>query len=74
MALDVGFAARTTGRLAQMEAPTGNFPGAEGTVYLPLLVGRSQALEVILGTALFNAEMALALRMAQSRDRRRSAR
>ncbi|MFN6980883.1 MAG: enoyl-CoA hydratase/isomerase family protein [Brevundimonas sp.] len=57
-ALDMRFAALERGRLAQMEAPAGIIPGAGGTVYLPRLVGRARALEIILGADLFDAATA----------------
>lgn len=57
-ALDMRFAGRERGALAQMEAPTGIIPGAGGTVYLPRLVGRARALEIILGADLIDATTA----------------
>jgi enoyl-CoA hydratase/carnithine racemase len=54
-ALDMRFASLEHGYLAQMEAPTGIIPGAGGTVYLPRLVGRARALEIVLGAQLFDA-------------------
>lgn len=57
-ALDMRFASRERGYLAQMEAPTGIIPGAGGTVYLPRLVGRARALEIVLGADLFDASTA----------------
>ena len=58
MALDMRFAALGKTGLSQLEARMGIIPGAGGTQYLPRLVGRARALEVILGGALFDAEMA----------------
>ncbi|MBC8083166.1 MAG: enoyl-CoA hydratase/isomerase family protein, partial [Hymenobacter sp.] len=58
MALDMRFGATGKMGLAQMEVLTGIIPGAGGTVYLPHLVGRARALEIILGAALFDAELA----------------
>lgn len=57
-ALDMRFASLERGALAQMEAPTGIIPGAGGTVYLPRLVGRARALEIILGADLIDAATA----------------
>jgi enoyl-CoA hydratase/carnithine racemase len=57
-ALDMRFASLERGFLAQMETPTGIIPGAGGTVYLPRLVGRGRALEIVLGAGLFNAATA----------------
>ncbi len=57
-ALDMRFASLERGALAQMEAPTGIIPGAGGTVYLPRLVGRARALEIILGAELIDAATA----------------
>ncbi len=58
MALDMRFAAIGKAGLGQFEVLTGIIPGAGGTVYLPRLVGRARALEVILGAALFDAQQA----------------
>ena len=55
---DMRFASLERGYLAQMETPTGIIPGAGGTVYLPRLVGRARALEIILGADLFDAATA----------------
>lgn len=57
-ALDMRFAAIGKAGLSQMEALIGNIPGAGGTVYLPQLVGRARALEIVAGAALFTAEEA----------------
>jgi enoyl-CoA hydratase/carnithine racemase len=57
-ALDMRFASVERGYLAQMETPTGIIPGAGGTVYLPRLVGRARAMEIVLGADLFDAEIA----------------
>lgn len=58
MACDMRFAAIGRAFLGQPEVGVGIIPGAGGTVYLPRLVGRARALEVILGCADFNAETA----------------
>jgi len=57
-AMDMRFASLERGYLAQMEAPTGIIPGAGGTVYLPRLVGRARAMEIVLGADLFDAATA----------------
>lgn len=57
-ALDMRFAGKTRGKLAQMEVLTGIIPRSGATVYLPLLFGRARTLEVILGADLFVAELA----------------
>ncbi|MDQ2764657.1 MAG: enoyl-CoA hydratase/isomerase family protein [Pseudomonadota bacterium] len=57
-ALDMRFAGRERGKLAQMEALTGIIPGAGATVYLPPLMGRARTLEAILGAGLFDAPLA----------------
>lgn len=56
-AADVRFGSEKAG-LAQMEAPGGIIPGAGGTAYLPRLVGRARALEVVLGADLIDAHTA----------------
>jgi enoyl-CoA hydratase/carnithine racemase len=58
MALDMRFAATETAGLAQMESLTEIIPGAGATAYLPQLVGRARALEIILGAELFDAQTA----------------
>jgi len=57
-ALDMRFGAKGKMGLAQMEVLTGIIPGAGGTVYLPKLVGRARAMEIILGADLFDADLA----------------
>jgi enoyl-CoA hydratase/carnithine racemase len=57
-ALDMRFAARGKAGLGQMEALVGIIPGAGGTAYLPQMVGRARALEIITGAALVDAETA----------------
>jgi enoyl-CoA hydratase/carnithine racemase len=49
MACDMRFAALGKARLGQPEVALGIIPGGGGTQRLPRLVGRSRALEVILG-------------------------
>lgn len=58
MALDMRFAAIGRTGLAQPEVELGIIPGGGGTQYLTRLVGAPRALEAILGTALFDAELA----------------
>lgn len=55
---DMRFGVRGRTRLNQMEVPLGIFPGGGGTQMLPRLVGRSRALEVILGAEDIDAETA----------------
>jgi enoyl-CoA hydratase/carnithine racemase len=57
-ALDMRFAGRDRGKLAQMEVSTGIIPGAGATAYMPPLLGRARTLEVIFGAALFDATTA----------------
>ncbi|RRR82919.1 enoyl-CoA hydratase/isomerase family protein [Streptomyces sp. RP5T] len=54
-AMDLRFAAREHACLAQPEDRMGIIPGAGGTAYLPGLVGRARALEIILGGGLIDA-------------------
>lgn len=58
MALDMRFAAIGTARLAMPEAMIDIVPGGGGSQYLPQLVGRARALEIILGGVLVDAELA----------------
>lgn len=58
LALDLRFAARRTALFGQPEAALGLFPGAGGTQHLPRLTGRARALEIILGGAAFDADLA----------------
>jgi enoyl-CoA hydratase/carnithine racemase len=58
MALDMRFAAIGHTGLAQPEVQLGIIPGGGGTQYLTRLLGAPRALEVILGAALFDAELA----------------
>jgi len=57
-ALDMRFGAIGKMGLGQMEALIGIIPGGGGTVYLPALMSRARALEVVLGAGLFDAELA----------------
>jgi enoyl-CoA hydratase/carnithine racemase len=57
-ALDMRFAARGIGGIAQMEALIGIIPGSGGTAYLPQLVGRARSLEITVGAELFDADLA----------------
>ncbi|OLR94397.1 enoyl-CoA hydratase/isomerase family protein [Actinokineospora bangkokensis] len=54
-AMDMRFAARERAGLAHPEARMGIIPGAGATAYLPGLLGRARALEVILGAGLVDA-------------------
>lgn len=58
LALDLRFAAIGRARLAQPEVALGIIPGAGGTQRLARLVGRARALEVIVGCADVDAELA----------------
>lgn len=58
LALDMRFASRERAVLGQPEAALGIIPGAGGTVRLTQLLGRARALEVCLGCADFDAELA----------------
>ncbi|MES2260740.1 MAG: enoyl-CoA hydratase/isomerase family protein [Pseudomonadota bacterium] len=58
LACDMRFAAIGRAFLCQPEVGIGIIPGAGGSARLPRLVGRARALEIILGCADFNAEMA----------------
>ncbi|MGW7353976.1 enoyl-CoA hydratase/isomerase family protein [Streptomyces sp. NPDC054784] len=57
-ALDMRFAALEHAGLSQVECGMGIIPGAGGTAYLPRLVGRARALEVVLGWQLVDAATA----------------
>ncbi|MER6695060.1 enoyl-CoA hydratase/isomerase family protein, partial [Streptomyces minutiscleroticus] len=57
-AMDMRFASRERAAMAQMECRLGIIPGAGGTAYLPSLVGRARALEIILGGQLIDAATA----------------
>ena len=58
LSLDMRFAASGRAVLAQPEVAVGILPGGSGTQRLPRLMGRSRALEVILGCGDFDAETA----------------
>jgi enoyl-CoA hydratase/carnithine racemase len=58
LALDLRFAARGSAILSQPEVSFGIIPGGGGTQRLPRLMGRSRALEVVLGGADFDADEA----------------
>jgi enoyl-CoA hydratase/carnithine racemase len=58
LACDMRFAARGTALLAQPEVEVGIIPGGGGSARLPRLIGRGRALEVILGCADFDADLA----------------
>lgn len=57
-AFDLRFGVRGRTRVNQMEVPLGILPGGTGTQRLPRLVGRSRALEIILGGEDLDAETA----------------
>ena len=57
-AADMAFAARETAYLGQVEALMGIVPGGGGTQYLEERLGRARALEVVLGSELFDADTA----------------
>jgi enoyl-CoA hydratase/carnithine racemase len=58
LACDMRFAAKETALLAQPEVAVGIIPGGGGSTRLPRLIGRGRALEVILGCADFDADLA----------------
>jgi enoyl-CoA hydratase/carnithine racemase len=58
LSMDLRFAARGRARLAQPEVAVGIIPGGGGTQRLPRLVGRSRALEIVLGCDDIDAETA----------------
>ncbi len=55
---DMRFGVRGRTRINQMEVPLGILPGGAGTQRLPRLVGRSRALEIVLGGEDLDAETA----------------
>src|SRR3989454_3681833 len=58
LSLDLRFGALGRAVLAQPEVALGILPGGSGTQRLPRLVGRSRALEIVLGCEDFPAELA----------------
>jgi enoyl-CoA hydratase/carnithine racemase len=58
LACDMRFAALGKAVLGQPEVGVGIIPGGGGTVRLPRLVGRGRALEIILGSGDFRADVA----------------
>src|SRR5436190_4625868 len=58
LSLDLRFGALGRAVLAQPEVALGIIPGGSGTQRLPRLVGRSRALEIVLGCEDFPAELA----------------
>src|ERR1700758_4194809 len=58
LSLDMRFAAIGRAVLAQPEVALGIIPGGSGTQRLPRLMGRSRALEIVLGCEDFPAELA----------------
>ena len=58
LACDLRFASRENAVFGQPEVGAGMFPGGGALERLPLLVGRSRALEIILGSDDFDAETA----------------
>jgi enoyl-CoA hydratase/carnithine racemase len=58
LSLDLRFGAIGRAILGQPEVAVGILPGGSGTQRLPRLMGRSRALEVVLGCADFDAELA----------------
>lgn len=59
-AFDIRFASKEKAFLAQVEIGIGSWPGGGGMERLPLLIGRSRALEVIMSGEDFDAETAAA--------------
>src|SRR6267142_1043449 len=58
LATDIRFASRERAVLGQMEVGFGAVPGAGPTSWLPRLVGRGRAFEILLGGEDFNGELA----------------
>jgi len=56
--LDVRFGSKEKAILTQLEVSCGAFPGGGGLELLPRLVGRSRALEIVLGSNDFDADTA----------------
>ncbi|KAL1612201.1 hypothetical protein SLS60_000425 [Paraconiothyrium brasiliense] len=59
-AMDVRFASKEKGVFGQLEVGLGSLPGGGGISLLPRLVGRSRALEIVLGAQDFDADTAAA--------------
>lgn len=59
-AMDVRFGSREKAVFGQLEVGLGTLPGGGGSSLLPRLVGRSRALEIILGSQDFDADTAAA--------------
>jgi len=58
LGMDMRFASRENSSLAQIEVPLGLIPGGGGMERLPQVVGRSRAIEIIIGGEDFNADTA----------------
>ncbi|KKN27563.1 hypothetical protein LCGC14_0863400 [marine sediment metagenome] len=58
LALDMRFGALGKAILGQVEAPLGIIPGGGGTQRLPRLIGRSRAMEIVVGGMDFPADVA----------------
>ena len=58
LAMDMRFAAKGRALLSQPEVALGIIPGGGGTQRLPRLMGRSRAMEIVLGCEDFSAELA----------------
>ncbi len=58
LALDMRFGAIGKAILGQVEAPLGIIPGGGGTQRLPRLIGRSRAMEIVVGGMDFPADVA----------------
>jgi enoyl-CoA hydratase/carnithine racemase len=58
LALDTRFASKEKAKLCQIELGTGIIPGGGGLERLPVLVGRSRAIEIIGGAQEFDADTA----------------
>ena len=56
--LDIRFGSREKMILTQIEVGSALIPGSGGCVYLPLLVGRSRALEIIISSDDYDADTA----------------
>ncbi|HEX4785096.1 MAG TPA: enoyl-CoA hydratase/isomerase family protein [Candidatus Sulfotelmatobacter sp.] len=58
MACDIRFASREKAIFGQPEVGCGLIPGGGALERLPLLIGRSRAIEIVLGSHDFDADMA----------------